>query len=106
VDAALTDCPLEVMPELLLLKGQSLLDQASDRRELLRAGSAFMRLAIHFADDRRAPQGLFGAAKVHQRIDRPDKAIQLLQECLAHAKIEAALRAEATAELDRLTAGE
>ena len=102
INLALGDCPLEVVPDLLLLKGGALLGRSSSLQDLLRSGSAFMRVAIHFADDERAARGLFWAARVHERLERPDKAAQLLNECLAHARISAALRDRAEAELARL----
>ena len=106
VDEAITECPLQVMPDLLLLKGEILLARASDHRDLLRAGSAFMRVAIHFADDERAARGLFWAAKVHQRIKRTDKAVQLLNECLAHARVSPSLKDQAEAELAQIASEE
>lgn len=102
VNQALTQCPMETMPDLFLLKGRTLLERASDRGDLLAAGAALMRVAIHFPDDERAPKALFWAARVHGRLDRPDKAIQLLDECLAHARISDALRQQAEADLSRL----
>lgn len=102
VNEAVKECPLDVIPDLLLLKGEILLARASDRRDLLRAGSAFMRVAIHFADDERGARGLFWAAKMHQRIERTDKAVQLLNECLAHARVSPSLKDRAEAELARI----
>jgi tetratricopeptide (TPR) repeat protein len=106
LDEAIAACPLDVMPDLLLLKGQTLLARSSGRRDLPRAGLAFMRVAIHFADDERAAEALFWAAKVHQRIERPDKAGQLWKECLAHARISPTIRDRAEAELARLANGQ
>jgi hypothetical protein len=65
-----------------------------------------MRVAIHFADDERAAEGLFWAAKVHQRIERPDKAGQLWKECLAHDRTSPTIRRRAEAELARLANGQ
>ncbi|MCH7814573.1 MAG: hypothetical protein IID40_11205 [Planctomycetes bacterium] len=99
---ALSDCPMEVMPDLLLLKGRALLAGADGRQDLLDAGAAFMRVVIHFGDRAQAGQGLLWAARVHRRLDRPAKAVQLLEECLAHAPADGTLRRQAEAELERI----
>ena len=102
VEQAVADCPTEVLPDLLLLKGRALLARASDRDDLLASGAALMRVPIHFPDHQQAPEALFWAARVHERLERRDKAVQLLEECLAHARVSQALRQQAEAELSRL----
>jgi len=102
VNQAAADCPLEVLPELLFLKGRALLERASNREDLLIAGTTLMRVAIHFPDDARAPEALFWAAKVHERLDRRGKAVQLLNECLNHARVSQSVRQRAEADLLRL----
>ena len=105
VEAMAPRCPPEVLPGLLLLKGRTLLDDAADRQSLLRAGLAFMRVAIHFPGHELAPEALFWAAEVHERIERPGKAAQLLNECLAHDRTNEPLRGRARAERERLAGG-
>jgi len=102
LDRAIAGAAESVVPDLLLLKGQTLLRQASTRDEVIRAGWAFMRVVIHFAQDGRAAQGLIGTAEVYRRLGRVNKARQLLQESLAHPKITAAARKRATDALERL----
>jgi hypothetical protein len=102
VNPAIADAPMWSLPDLLLLKGRALLEGASGKADLLAAGAALMRLPIHFPDDELAPEGLYWAALLHARIDRPVKATQLLAECLAHARISDALRRQAHEELSRL----
>jgi hypothetical protein len=61
-----------------------------------------MRVVIHFPDDGRAAQGLYGAALAVERIGRKDKAIELLTECLGHAHLDEQTRRWAAAMLARL----
>ncbi len=84
LDHAIRDCPDEVLPSFLLLKGQTLLRTAATREEIIRASWPFLRVAIHFRNDSRAAKGLYGAALALERLGRPDKAVELLQECLGH----------------------
>lgn len=99
---AMETCPRSVLPDLLLLKGQALLKRSNDREDLLRAGSAFMRIPIHFPDHDSAPAGLLWAATVHEKLDRTAKAIQLLDECLAHPLLTDSLRHQAERHRSRL----
>ncbi|MCP4250712.1 MAG: tetratricopeptide repeat protein [bacterium] len=101
---ALSDCPMEVMPDLLLLKGRALLAGANGRQDLLDAGAAFMRVVIHFGDSAQAGDALLWAARVHERLDRTAKAVQLLEECLAKAPADGPLHRQAEAELERIRA--
>jgi hypothetical protein len=105
LEAMASRCPPEVLAGLLLLKGRTLLDEAADRPDLLRAGLAFMRVVIHFPRHHLAPEALFWAAEVHERIERPGKAAQLLNECLANHRTDGQLRGRAQAERDRLVGG-
>jgi len=102
LDRAIADCVDEIVPDLLLLRGRSLLGAAGTREEFIRAGWAFMRVVVHFADDPRAAQGLLEAATVHERIGRPDKAVRLLEECLRHKGAAPAVIDKAQAALERL----
>ena len=104
LDQALADCPDAVLPSLLLLKGETLLRTASAPEEYIRAAWPFMRVVIHMPDDPRAAEGLFGAAQALERIGRPAKAVQLLEECVAHPGISAELHERAERELERLRA--
>ena len=102
LDQALADCPEAVLPSFLLLKGEVLLRSASSREECIRAAWPFMRVVIHMPGDPRAAEGLYGAAQALERIGRAAKAVQLLEECVAHAQVSAELRGKAERELERL----
>lgn len=102
MDQAIVDSVDAVAPDLLLLKGRALLESAKTREDVLRAGWAFMRVVIHFAGDVRAAEALLGAAEVHERIGRPDKAVRLLEECLALANADPETVEKARSSLERL----
>jgi hypothetical protein len=103
LDAALAQCPDDVLADILLLKGETLYKAAGSRRGLLEAGSAFMRVPIHFPQDPRAARGLLWAARVHEELSAPRKAMALLRECLAHPLVDSDTRAAAAEALQRLT---
>ncbi|MFH0982471.1 MAG: hypothetical protein V2A79_13175 [Planctomycetota bacterium] len=103
LDAALEDCPAASLPDLLLLKGEVLYATAQEREDYLHSGLAFMRVPVHFPGDPRAARALLWAARVHEKIDAPEKAAELLRECLAVASADAETRAAATELLNRLT---
>ncbi|UCC32713.1 MAG: hypothetical protein JSU86_10600 [Phycisphaerales bacterium] len=84
LDIAIRDCPDEILPSFLLLKGRTLLRTAATREELIRASWPSLRVAVHFRNDSRAAEGLHDAALALERLGRPDKARELLQECLGH----------------------
>ena len=84
LDIAIGDCPDEILPSFLLLKGRTLLRTAATRDQVIRASWPFLRVAIHFRNDSRAAEGLYDAALALERLGRPDKAGELLQECLEH----------------------
>ena len=86
-----------MLPDFLLLKGETLLRTASTRDDLIRAAWPFLRAAIHFRDSPQAPEGLYGAALVLERVGRTDKAVDLLAECLAHKRISEQVRTMAEA---------
>ena len=102
LDQALADCPEAVLPSFLLLKGETLLRVASAREEYIRAAWPFMRVVIHMPDDPRAAEGLYGTAQAMERIGRAKKAVQLLEECVAHARVSAEVRQRAEQDLKRL----
>jgi hypothetical protein len=95
-------CPSEALPDLLLLKGRTLLNRGGDREDLLRAGLSFMRVVIHFPDHDLAPEALIEAAEVHERLELPVPAIRLLNECLAHQRTSEPQRQRAEAHRARL----
>jgi hypothetical protein len=88
LNEALERCPKQVMPRLLLLKGDALFARAADEDEVLQAGWAYMRVAIHFPQDERAPAALLGAARVMYRIGQPAKCRSLLAECLTYPNLD------------------
>lgn len=102
LNRAMRDCPRAMLPEFLLLKGETLLRTASTRDDLIRAAWPFLRAAIHFPDSQQAPEGLYGAALVLERIGRTDKAVDLLAECLAHKRISEEVRTTAEAARARM----
>ncbi len=106
LDCAIRDCPESVLPGFLLLKGRFLLKSASNREGAIRAAWAFMRVAIHFPDDPRAGDGLYGAALALERIGRTGKAKELLEECLGHGQLTIQTRQSADKALQRLRASE
>lgn len=106
LDGAIRDCPESVLPGFLLLKGRVLLKSASNREEAIRAAWAFMRVAIHFHNDPRATNGLYGAALALERIGRTGKAMELLEECLGHGQLTIQTRQSADKALQRLRASE
>jgi tetratricopeptide (TPR) repeat protein len=106
LDQTVRDCPEEMLPDFLVLKGWTLLRAAQTREEVIRASWPFLRVAIHFPDDSRATEGLYGAALALERIGRADKAIDLLEECLAHERLTDQTRSLAQELLARLRLAE
>jgi len=102
MDGAIRDCPEALLPGFLLLKGRTLFASASTREEVIRAAWVFLRVAIHFRSDPRAADGLLGAASALERIGRTNKAIELLEECLAHRHLTSETRRVAEPMLQRL----
>ncbi|MBN1514383.1 MAG: hypothetical protein JXB13_20375 [Phycisphaerae bacterium] len=106
VDRLLADAPEAVLPDCLLLKGRALYTSALESgsaEEFKQAGLAFMRVAIHYPSDARAGDALLWAARVHERIQRPAQAVQLLRECLARSDVSSSTRSDAQSLLRRLT---
>jgi tetratricopeptide (TPR) repeat protein len=103
LDAVIRDCPLPSLPRALVLKGEVLLRSAGTREELIRASWPFLRVAIHVPDSPLAPDGLYAAASVMERIGRADRAAALLKECLAHPQLSDATRGRAEAMLTGLS---
>jgi len=99
---AIRDCPRAMLPDFLLLKGETLLRTATTHDDLIRAAWPFLRAAIHFRDSPQAPEGLYGAALVLERIGLTDKAVELLAECLAHRRISEQIRTTAEAARSRM----
>ncbi len=106
VDRLLADAPEAVLPDYLLLKGRALYTSALESgsaEEFKQAGLAFMRVAIHYPSDARAGEALLWAARVHERIQRPAQAVQLLRECLARTDVSRGTRSDAETLLRQLT---
>lgn len=87
LDRAIAHCPDSLLPDFLLLKGQTLKRSANTPQELMRAAWPLLRVPIHFAGDPRAAVGLYEAAGVLDRLGRRKKASELLSECLKHAHV-------------------
>ncbi len=102
LDRAITEAPPIVLPDLLLLKGRTLVARAKSREDLIRGAWPLMRVAIHMPDDPRAAAGLYETALVMERLERPDKALRLLEECSALKIAEDDVKAAAARALTRL----
>ncbi len=102
LDRAIELCPTELLPDLLIAKGELLLETASDRGELLLAASTLMRVPIHFAKHCLAGRGLRLTGQIHDRLGRPEQAVALLEECLQSTSLPDAERSAARADLDRI----
>ena len=99
---AIRDCPDTVLPGLLLLKGEALFRTASVRDDIVRSSWPFLRVAIHYPDDPRGTEGLYRAALVLERLGNPDKAIELLEECVGHKHVTTETHRAAEAAAERL----
>jgi len=88
LDRAIRDCPEALLPGFLQIKGEVLLRRAHTREDWIRAAWPFMRIAIHMPDDDRVPRALLGAARALEGIGDWNKAVALLDESLAHPRID------------------
>ncbi len=104
LDQAIRDADNWVVPELLLTKGRALLATAASDEDVIRAGWAFMRVVVHYPRDDRAAEALLETARVHERLGRPQKAVALLNECLARGDATPPVRSAAEEALGRLGA--
>jgi len=104
LDGAIRYGPESILPDFLLVKGETLLSRASTREDLIRASWPFMRVVTHRPDDPRAVDGLLGAAAALERLGSFGKAADLLTECLAHPKIGDVARRQAEEALARVSA--
>ena len=104
LDRAIRDCPRAVLPGFLVLRGESLIRVATTREQYIRAAWPFMRVVVHMPDHKLVPRALFGAARAVEHIGRGDKAIELLEEGLAHAELDPETREIVQQSLDRLRA--
>ncbi len=102
VERAIADCPDEVLADFLLLKGRTLAATASTREDMIRASWPFMRAVAHMPDDAEAAEGLYETALMMERLGRGDRAIDLLNECLAHERITDETRGKAATALKRM----
>lgn len=102
LNRVIENCPENALAEALLLKGRVLLSRASTREEIIRAAWPFLRIPIHFPDDPLAPDGLYGAALALERLERPNKALALLEECARHPRISPETRRRVDVARERL----
>lgn len=96
-----------LLPALLMLKGRAMYMEATESgkaKDFMRAGLVFMRVAVHYPKDALAGDALLWAARVHEQIERPSQAVQLLRECLDRTDVSDSTRAAARTMLKRLTA--
>jgi tetratricopeptide (TPR) repeat protein len=98
--------PENVLPDLLLLKSDLLLqstpDARPDERALLEAALIAMRVAIHYPDAPQTPNALRTVASIHEKMNRPATALRLLTEARDHPKTPEPLKEEITRDIDRL----
>jgi len=104
LDGDIPTAPETVLPELLVAKARIALHAAGDRDALIRAAWSAMRVVIHFPEDELVPVALLLTADVHQRLGRVPTAVQLLDECRQHPRIDPATRGRAEAARSRLSA--
>ncbi len=102
LDRAILDAPEESVPGFLLLKGTLLLAMSKAPDELARAASTLMRVPIHMPQHPLAADSLFEAALALERLQRPNQAIVLLDECLSHDLVTDDMRQRAQAARQRL----
>ncbi|MCH7703803.1 MAG: hypothetical protein IIB61_01720 [Planctomycetes bacterium] len=102
LDRAIENCPDDVLPDFLLLKGRALLKAASTRDDVIRASWPLLRVAIHMPKDPRAAEALLVAATAMERIGKPAKALLLAEESLAHPAALEETKRSAAAEVARL----
>ncbi len=102
LERAIRNCPKTLLAGFLLLKGETLSRAAVTRDDMIRATWPFMRVVAHMPDDPRAADGLYQTAAVLERMERREKAIDLLTECLAHQHVRAETRRRAEALRKRL----
>jgi len=102
LDRAIRDCPDASLPSFLLLKGEFLLRTALVREDIIRASWPFLRVVVHAPDDPRAADGLLGSASALERLGRSDQAVALVEECLAHKRVDDRTRERARTMLARL----
>ncbi len=102
IDGELADAPMPVLPEMLLIKARALEASAKTDEDRMRAAWAALRVVIHYADDELAPEALLLASEVHEQIGRAPIAAQLIEECLGHAQLTAAVRKQAEERMERL----
>lgn len=101
LDRAIENCPDDVLPDFLLLKGRALLKAATTREDLIRASWSLFRVAIHMPKDPRAAEALLVAATAMERLGKPAKALLLAEECLAHPTAIEETKRTAAAEVAR-----
>ena len=102
LDQAIRDCPKTMLPSFLLLRGESLMRVATTREDYIRAAWPLMRVVAHMPDDPLVPRALLRVAHAVEYIGRRDKAVELLEEGLAHVGLDSATRAVLQQSLDRL----
>ncbi|MFQ5590163.1 MAG: tol-pal system YbgF family protein [Phycisphaerae bacterium] len=88
LERAIRDCPDRLLPDFLLLKGRTLARGASTQADLIRASWPFMHIVAHAPQDARAAEGLYETALLLERLGQREKAAQLLDECLAHKRVD------------------
>lgn len=99
LDRAIRDGPRSSLPDFLLLKGRTLMKAAQSSEDVMRASWPFLRIVAHLPSDPRAAEALYETALAMDRLNRRDKALELVHECLAHPRASDAVRAAAEEKL-------
>lgn len=102
LDRAIFDCPDDMLPDFLLLKGAASQVRAQSREDWIRVSWPYLQVAIQFPEDARAGKGYYGAATALERAGLKDDARSLLHKCLEVEPRGSALSRAARSFLDRM----
>lgn len=104
LDRAIAGCPSASLPELLMLKGDTLLRVAATREDFLRAGWAYLRVVAHFSDEPAAPVAMIRAASTMEKAARSDYAVKLLEQAATHPRSTESIRKQASDSIQKIRA--
>lgn len=97
LNKGLLDCPVEKLPDLLMLKGETLGRAAQTKTDAMRASWPYLRVIIHSPRHRRTPEAMLEVATLMYRVGSQRAASELLRDCLAHPELSGDTRALADA---------
>ncbi len=64
-------------------------------KKYAKAGLIVMRIVVLTPESEQIGPALFRAGRVYEKLDRPEKAIELYRECAAHKKVSESLKKKA-----------